>query len=250
MIKAVLQRLIRIAYPYGARRRIQRGRLRGQSIVISPGMGVTYVWDIDRRGWDWVRRVPAGSVVYDIGANYGQSTLQLAAAVGPAGRVVALEPVPQVYERLIANLRANDLRHVTPVRAAASDSDGIAEFSIDADDPSLGRLGGDKTMDLPLNPVSTPVTVLRLDSFREHGWPPPSFLKIDVEGGAEAVFAGAHEILSALRPRFYIEIHDEREQAALKLMMQLHRYRAISPTLGNIEDPTAQWASPLYCEPI
>ena len=254
MIRAALHRLIRVAYPYGARRRIQRGPLRGQSIIIGPGMGFTYVWDIDRGGggggWDWVRHVPAGSVVYDIGANYGQSTLQLAAAVGPAGRVVALEPLPHVFERLVMNLEANGLGHVTPVCAAASDSDGTAEFSFDADDPSLGRLGGDKTFDLPPSPVSTSVAVLRLDSFRERGWPPPSLLKIDVEGGAEAVFAGAHEVLSVHRPSFYIEIHDEREQAALKHAMQLHRYRATSPTRGIVDDPTAQWVSPLYCEPL
>jgi len=250
VIRSFLQALIRVAYPYGSRRRIQRGRLRGQSIVISPGMGFTYVWDVDRGGWDWVRRVAAGSVVYDIGANYGQSTLQLAAAVGPAGHVLAFEPVPHVFERLVDNLDANGLGQVTPVRAALSDSDSIAEFNFDADDPSLGRLGDDKAMDLPPNPVSTAVTVIRLDSFREHGWPPPSFLKIDVEGGARAVFDGAHEVLSAHRPRFYIEIHDEREQAALKEVMRLHRYRATSSTLGTIADPTAQWASPLYCEPL
>lgn len=249
MIKAILHRLIRLAYPYGARRRIRRGPLRGQTIVISAGMGFTYIWDLDRAAREWLRHVPPGSVVYDIGANYGQSTLQLAAAVGPAGRVVALEPVAPVFKRLVVNLDANGLRQVTPVRAAASDSDGIAEFTFDAEDPSIGRLGDDKTFDLPPNPVSTPVTVLRLDSYKEHGWPPPSFLKIDVEGGAGAVFAGAGEVLSVHRPSFYIELHDEPEQLALKQAMERYRYRATSPSLGNVEDPTAQWVSPLYCEP-
>ena len=37
-----------------------------------------------------------GATIVDVGANWGYFTLVAAAAVGPAGRVIALEPEPRV----------------------------------------------------------------------------------------------------------------------------------------------------------
>lgn len=247
---AVAQKLIRLAYPFNAKRVIRRGALRGQTVTIGPGMGFTYIWNLDSDGWAWVKRIPRGSVVYDVGANCGQSTLHLAAAVGHTGRVVAFEPVRQVFEQMTANVEANGLSQVTPVCAAASNVDGTAQFAFNADDPTVGRLSADEASTDLAHPVMMPVTVVRLDSYKEHGWPAPSFLKIDVEGGARAVFEGARELLSLHRPTFFMEMHSADEQAALKEVMRVHRYRATHPVLGDIPDPTVGWASPLYCEPL
>jgi FkbM family methyltransferase len=244
------QALVRLAYPYGSRRRIRRGTLRGHKIVVAPAMGFTFLWNLDAEMWSWMPLVKPGSTVYDVGANSGQSTLHLAEAVGRAGRVVALEPMPQAFRRMAENVRSNGLTQVTLVEAAASDEDGVAEFALDVDDPTLGRLGGGKTWDLPIHTASIQVKVLRLDSWQKLGWPPPDFLKIDVEGGAGAVLAGARDILSTVRPPIYIELHDKPEQAAVKEALEFHHYRATALTDGTVEDLTSRWASPLYCEPL
>lgn len=249
-LAAMARALVRMAYPRGARRRIQRGRLRGQEIVVAPAMGFSFLWDLDADQWSWMNLIQPGSVVYDVGANSGQSTLHLAKAVGPAGRVIAFEPVSEVFQRMAENVRLNGLDQVTPVEAAASDEDGIAEFALDATDPNLGRLGGAKTWDLPIHTELTRVKVLRLDTWREHGWPPPAFLKVDVEGGAGAVLGGAHEILSTLRPPLYVELHDPGEQEAVRKALEHHRYRATSLKHGTVEDLSSRWASPIYCEPL
>lgn len=246
----VAQKLIRLAYPLDAKRRVRRGALRGQTVTISSGMGFSYIWNLDSESWTWVNHIPNGSVVYDVGANCGQSTLHLAQAVGHTGRVVAFEPVQSVFERMTANVEANGLTQVTPVCAAASNVDGIAQFAFDSGDPTVGRLSADAASTKMAHPVLMPVTVMRLDSYREHGWPVPSFLKIDVEGGARSVFEGAHEILSIHRPVFYMEMHSTDEQAAVKEVMRIHHYRATQPKVGNIVDPTVGWASPLICEPL
>ena len=246
---ATAQALVRLAYPHGSRRRIRRGPLRGQKIVVAPAMGFTFLWNLDADLWSWMHLVKPGATVYDVGANSGQSTLHLAIAVGPTGRVVALEPMPQAFRRMAENVRSNGLAQVTPVEAAASDEDGLAEFALDVDDSTLGRLGGGKTWDLPMRTALIEVKMMRLDSWRTHGWPPPDFLKIDVEGGAGVVLAGAREVLSTVRPPFYIELHDEPEQAAVRDALQRHRYRAISLEHGTVED-LSRWVSPLYCEPL
>jgi FkbM family methyltransferase len=245
------QALIRFAYPFDATRTVQRGTLRGRTIVVGPNMGVTFVWGLDGAAWDWVYRyVHAGDVVYDVGANAGQSTLHLAEAVGPSGSVVAFEPVPQVFRLLEANVAVNKLAQVITVEGAASDCDGTGEFVFDADYLSIGRLGDSRTMDLPPTPTRTQVRVMRLDSFRKHGWAPPKLLKVDVEGGAESVLAGAHEILSAHRPSMYVELHDPPEQKAVREALQTYKYRATSVDHGTVEDLSSRWVTPVYCEPL
>lgn len=44
-----------------------------------------------------------GDWVLDIGANIGHYTRRLSDLVGPAGRVIAFEPIPQTFEVLAAN---------------------------------------------------------------------------------------------------------------------------------------------------
>jgi FkbM family methyltransferase len=62
--------------------------------------------------------------VLDIGANIGYLTVLMAHKVGPAGRVIAFEPVPSVYARLCENLELNDLHHVQAERLAVADGEG------------------------------------------------------------------------------------------------------------------------------
>ena len=48
--------------------------------------------------------VSPGDWVLDIGANVGHYTLELARLVGPQGRVIAFEPVPETFSVLAANV--------------------------------------------------------------------------------------------------------------------------------------------------
>ena len=44
--------------------------------------------------------IPSGGTVVDLGANWGYFSLLAAAAVGPGGTVLALEPDPRQFEAL------------------------------------------------------------------------------------------------------------------------------------------------------
>src|SRR5947207_4362897 len=63
-----------------------------------------------------------GEVALDIGANIGATSLVLARAVGPRGRVVAFEPHPANVVLLRANLSANTLSMVDVHELALSDT--------------------------------------------------------------------------------------------------------------------------------
>jgi ubiquinone/menaquinone biosynthesis C-methylase UbiE len=71
-----------------------------------------------------------GQTVADVGAGPGYFTLRLARAVGPAGRVFAVDPEPVMLEVLRRRLERAGLRQVTPVLGRV-------------DDPSLPRAACD-----------------------------------------------------------------------------------------------------------
>jgi FkbM family methyltransferase len=202
-------------------------------------MGATYIWAAQTE-WDWIDEVKPGQCVYDIGANCGQSTLHVAHAVGPAGAVIAFEPVPENFQRLERNIKLNGLSSVTPICAAASDREGVTSFEFDPSRPTLGRLqdGG-----------SLQVRLIALDAWATHGWPAPHFMKIDVEGGGAGVLAGADALIGDHRPTIYLETHNAQEHQAAKDLLDRHRYRAHSMDGRQVTDPTSDSASPLILRP-
>jgi FkbM family methyltransferase len=142
-----------------------------------------------------------GETVLDIGANIGYFTLLMAHKVGPAGRVIAFEPVPSVYDRLCENLELNDLHHVQAERLAVADGEGQSQMQLedDAPLPFTSRLA--ESGDLAVQTVS-------IDSYVEtNGLDRLDFVKIDVEGAEDAVIRGMSCTLGSLRPAVLVEIH-------------------------------------------
>ncbi|MBV8507707.1 MAG: FkbM family methyltransferase, partial [Alphaproteobacteria bacterium] len=71
-----------------------------------------------------------GSVVIDVGANLGEWTVPFARKVGPAGRVLAIEPAPRSAAALESTLAANALHQTEIVRCAIGDHDGVVQFAV------------------------------------------------------------------------------------------------------------------------
>ena len=69
-----------------------------------------------------------GDTFVDCGANVGAHACVLAAQVGKKGHVVAIEPVPELADRLARNRALNGLRNVTIVRKAAAATTGRRSF--------------------------------------------------------------------------------------------------------------------------
>lgn len=144
------------------------------------------------------RLAQRGETVVDVGANVGYIALLLARRVGPGGRVVCLEPVPENLVELRRNADLNRLRQVEVLPVAAGDRDG-----------SVGMQSG-------LNGVIAPaagdlvVEIRRLDSL---ALPRVDLVKIDVEGFEAAVVHGMSGLLEAQRPRLFLELHPDLVQA-------------------------------------
>lgn len=245
----MITQLVRTLYPFGASRRVLRGPLRGMRFIVAPGMGMTYAMGSDGNNLAWLaRHVCRGATVYDIGANRGQMALFFSRMVGPDGSVAAFEPVPSLYDTLVANIRLNRLANVFAFPLAVAAATGEAHFCFSERWPTQGKMAEcEPAHDNPLAARLTVQTV-SLDEFvRQARTRPPELLKVDVEGGAGLVFRGAEWILETYAPAVYVELHGPEEQAAVRDCLLARGYRAMTLDGIPVRDPTAEWRTPLWC---
>lgn len=120
----------------------------------------------------------------DIGANVGSYTVLSAGVIG--AQSYCFEPVPQTYERLVSNIKLNNLESkVTPFNLALGESKGEILFSSD-----LNCMNHVITDVDTLNTIT--VSVSTLDQELKDI---PFLIKIDVEGYEMAALEGAKNIL-------------------------------------------------------
>jgi FkbM family methyltransferase len=128
-------------------------------------------------------RISPGDVFIDVGANNGYYSVLAALRCGSSGQVIALEPNPSAFTRLISNIRVNHIEKVVrPLQIAASDSDGKAILRRSVWEDGLSRLVGSESKGIS-------VVTARLDRIlSEH--PSRFTCKIDTEGSEEQVLDG------------------------------------------------------------
>jgi len=94
--------------------------------------------------FDWRNIVVAstlcrqGDVIVEVGANIGTETISFLDIVGPRGEVLALEPDPNLIERLLRNLSDADTTALKPLNVAAGDTPGRMAFHSTSDSTSSG----------------------------------------------------------------------------------------------------------------
>jgi FkbM family methyltransferase len=152
--------------------------------------------------------LPPGGTFVDVGANWGYFTLVAAHAVGPAGRVVALEPDPRMHAELAANLARNGIRNVTALAVAASHQAGEATLAgyAEADrNRGVSSLVAAPAGDAPSFAVRTAPLDDLLD---EQGIESVDLVKVDVEGAEELVVRGmARGLADGRYRRILVELH-------------------------------------------
>ena len=140
-------------------------------------------------------------IVFDVGANIGEVTFNMAKRVGSSGQVHSFEPEPFIFSKISKNLSLNSLNNIYLNNFALGDK--IEELFIKA--PVENNRGGtriqsDKTKGEKIN-VST------IDLYvRESGVTKLDLIKIDVEGFELRVLIGAKEALQKFKPTLSIEL--------------------------------------------
>ncbi len=143
----------------------------------------------------------AGMTVVDIGANVGCYTALAMHAVGPSGRVVALEPDPESFRYLENTVDANASTGapVECLTAAAAAARGTLRLYLSSDNRGDNRVyAPDKGW------PSVEVAAETVDDLLEaRGINQVHFVKIDVQGAEGAVLAGMARTL-AQSPRVVV----------------------------------------------
>jgi FkbM family methyltransferase len=170
-------------------------------------------WRFDPRERALLAEVlPPDGVFVDIGANVGIYTLSAALRLGALGRIVAFEPYPPAFQRLLFNIAAtraghDDWPHIETLQLGIADREAGFELRIDA-----GNLGGGSTA--PGNARfskegSTAATTIRCrllhDVLTELHVDRVDVMKIDVEGSEDVALCPFLERADdALLPRHLI----------------------------------------------
>lgn len=152
--------------------------------------------------------LPRGGTFVDVGANWGYFTLVAAHAVGPRGRVAALEPDPRMAAELRANIERNGIRHVTVLETAAAEGAGeavLAGYAAGDRNRGVSSLVSAPGGDAPSFAVRTAALDELLDGL---GIGRADVVKIDVEGAEELVLRGmARGLAEGRYGRVLIELH-------------------------------------------
>lgn len=127
----------------------------------------------------------AGDTFWDVGAHKGFVTLAASRLVGPAGRVVAVEPSATNLGFLRRHLEWNVVKNVTVVDAALGDAPGRAAF---------GGRGSSIAFRMGVGPETVEVRTLA-ELAGELGLAAPNVIKLDVEGAEAAVLRGMGPLL-------------------------------------------------------
>ena len=144
-----------------------------------------------------------GDILLDVGANIGIYTI-FAAAFNRAGTVVAVEPMAANVARLCENARLNNLTNVVPYCVALAARNGLAQLNLVSLAPASSMHSlDDSTMSGEFGEaivMRTGIGVATVDEIAAVAGM-PAMMKIDVDGGEDAILAGAAGVLSDHRLR-------------------------------------------------
>lgn len=163
--------------------------------------------------------VRPGMKAIDIGAHGGFYALLLSKLVGPAGDVIAFEPLPANFRVLRENLRINATGNITAELLAVFSHSG--ELVMEVPGPESFLLAG------PLDDMDERDTVrtrcISLDEYLVGGHRRVDFIKMDVEGAEGDVLKGAKEVVDRYHPTMMIELHNVRRAEEHPVAIQLQK---------------------------
>ncbi len=142
-----------------------------------------------------------GDVYYDLGANVGYMTIETAVALGGQVRCVAFEPQPDLARLILVSAQLNGLNDsVLVFDAMIGERPQEAEIKLTSHSVHASAVARER------GAVSLKRAMTSIDALVESGVaPPPSVIKIDIEGGELAAFRGAASVIRSHAPHILFE---------------------------------------------
>ena len=174
-----------------------------------------------------------GMTFLDVGANLGYYTALAARAVGPNGRVLAVEPDPDSFGYLEQTIAANAVGNVQAFPVAASDAPATLPLYISTDNRGDNRLYASGEDRPQVEVAARPLDAL----LRENKIDTVDLIKIDVQGYEPKVISGLRETITAspnltLLTEFWPQGIDEAGEDANEFLQTL---RELGLTLHELQ---------------
>jgi FkbM family methyltransferase len=146
----------------------------------------------------------SGDVFLDIGSNIGLFSLTASKIVQPNGKVIAFEPSPVTYTRLLENIELNQFFNIEAKNIGLSDNEGTLQMQqsqtgFDAWNTFV-KSSSEKfqqTISVPVSTLDKTIEGLNKEKI--------SLIKLDVEGWEKFVLLGALNFLSNYSPVMIVE---------------------------------------------
>jgi FkbM family methyltransferase len=179
-------------------------------------------------------RLKGDFVFLDVGASVGGYALYAAGLGGPRARILAVEPLPEVFERLAFNIRQSDFANVKAVSCALADIDGEITLFV-----NTGNQGESSVRIVSAEARVEQIRVRAkklLTLAREEGYAKIDAIKLDVEGAEDLVLDPfLSDAPRSLWPRLIImEFSLLRVGALLEERLRALGYREILRTVENV----------------
>jgi len=173
-------------------------------------------------------------VFIDIGANIGGYSLFVAAKAAGKARILAIEPQPEIFERLVYNIRQNDFACIKALDCAVSDKDG--EITLFLPEHNRGETSM-RIVNSDINGKQLRVmarTLLGL--IQEERYDHVDAVKLDVEGAEDLILETFYKTAPQhLWPKLVLmEYSNGRWAVDLPRIMKINGYREMLRTKQNV----------------
>jgi FkbM family methyltransferase len=177
-------------------------------------------------------RMTSNFVFLDVGANIGGYSLAVAAMAGSGARIIAVEPQPEIFDRLVFNIGINPFGTIKAMDIAVADRDGELILFLDPNnkgEASVKIVNADHAGKVKVS--ARPLLAILTDE----GFAHVDALKLDVEGAEDIIlqrfFADAPD---TLWPKLIIiERGNTRWNMDLIGLLNQQGYRPICETRNN-----------------
>jgi FkbM family methyltransferase len=177
--------------------------------------------------------IKQGFVFLDIGANIGAYALFVAAKAGPKARILAIEPQPDIFDRLTYNIQQNPFGTIKAVACAIADKQGDLTLFLDSrnkGESSVKIVGASQSAH-----VRVPATTL-MDLIHQEGFSHIDAIKLDVEGAEDLILEPFfRDAPTQLHPTLILVENGKGQwQIDLPTLLESHHYRLQLSTRLNL----------------
>lgn len=182
----------------------------GAQLAVLPACLDIYV-SIYNQGGTWNTHVfetcasllHSGNVFWDIGANVGFMSIEMACRFHDDLHVSAFEPQPALSKNIFISAALNNFRHVNVFDVMLGSADGEAMLYVGSHAIHASAIPRERSSTHVRRQITT------IDHLMESGnITAPHVIKMDIEGGELAALSGAQRMISKYKPHIVFESDD------------------------------------------